>query len=492
MSSYTNAFKDMISLTAATLTAAVVWGCRQTNDGAQPTMSPRAAVPEASSSTALLDAAMASHGAAQIVQSLTDEVGPRLAGSPAGSAAVDWAVRTLRERGLANVHTEPVSVPHWQRGEDKGAVVSPVVQPLQLTALGGSIGTPAEGIEAEVVESSSLEALSTLARTDVAGKIVFFNVPTARTRDGSGYGKAVSVRWLGAVRAAELGALAVVIRSIGTDSNRLPHTGGMKREDKVPAVPAAALAIPDAELLHRLLAEHKKVKLQLKIGCRSFPNVESANVVGEIPGAASPDEIILLGAHLDSWDLGTGALDDGAGVGIVVNAAQLIGSLAHRPRRTIRVVLFANEENGLAGGRAYAQAHRAEASKHIAAYEADSGTGRAYALRYVGAPEARASLGTISAALKPLGIELVKDDAHGGADLSPLRDLGVPVVDLAQDFTTYFDFHHTANDTFDKIDPEALAQVSAATAVLADALANMGGDLGRAPPEKRDYFPKTK
>jgi len=278
----------------------------------------------------------------------------------------------------------------------------------------------------------------------------------------------------------------VVIRSIGTDHNRLPHTGMMRREPNEPTVPAAALSVPDAEILHRLLEAHKSVALHLYLGCRWLPDVESANVIGEIPGALRADEIVLLGAHLDSWDLGTGALDDGAGVGIVMHAAQLIGSLPQRPQRTVRVVLFANEEHGLSGGRAYALAHRAEAAKHIAALEADAGTEGGYALRFLGSPETRGRLAEIAADLQPMGIDFVGDDAHGGADLGPLRALGVPMVDIAQDAATYFDYHHTANDTFDKINPEGLAQVTAAFAVIAEGIANLNGDLGRVPEEKRE------
>ncbi len=430
--------------------------------------------------------ALASRGATEIVRSLTDEVGPRPAGSAGYHAAVEWALRTLRERGFSNVHAEPVTVPHWERGEESAAVVSPVSQPLQLAALGGSIGTPPGGINAEVIEVESLDAVDKLGKAAVAGKIVYYNVPTARARDGSGYGKAVAVRAAGAQRAAALGAVGVVIRSIGTDHNRLPHTGMMRREPNELTVPAAALSVPDAELLHRLLEAHQSVALHLQLGCRWLPDVESANVIGEIPGAARPDEIVLLGAHLDSWDLGTGALDDGAGVGIVVHAAQLVGSLPRRPQRTVRVVLFANEEHGLSGGRAYALAHRAEAAKHIAALEADAGTEGGYALRFLGSPETRGRLAEIAAELQPLGIEFVGDDAHGGADLGPLRALGVPMVDVAQDATTYFDYHHTANDTFDKINPEGLAQVTAAFAVIAEGIANLNGDLGRVPEEKRE------
>lgn len=435
---------------------------------------------------ALREAALASRGAADVVQSLTDEAGPRLAGTRGDRAAVEWAVRTLTARGFTNVRTEPVAVPYWERGAESGAVVSPTWQPLSLTALGGSVGTAPSGLEAEVVEVDSLEGLDNLQRDAAKGKIIFFNAVMARARDGSGYGKAVPVRTLGAIRAAKLGAVGVVIRSIGTDHARLPHTGAMKRDPGAPAIPAAALSIPDAELLHRLLTQHKAVRLQLKLGCRWHADVQSANVIGEIPGSDRPEEIVLLGAHLDSWDLGTGAVDDGAGVGIVVQTGQLVASLSRRPRRTIRAVLFANEENGLSGARHYAQAHREELPRHVLAIEADSGTGRAYAVRFLGAAKDRPRVAQLVAELKPLGLELAEADAHGGADLSPLRLAGVPMLDVAQDVSSYFDIHHTANDTFDKIEPEALAQVSAAVAVIAYGVANLEGGMGRIPEEKRN------
>ncbi len=471
---------DWLLLWAGVALGAAIQGCACSHAGGGGPASPLAAP-----SSRLRDAALASRGASELVRSLTDEVGPRLAGSSGSKAAVEWAVRTLQQRGFDNVRAEPVTVPHWERGEESGAVVAPRFQPLQLTALGGSVGTGLEGIEAEVVEVDSLEALSKLPPAAVAGKIVFYDIPMPRSRDGTGYGKAVPARGVGAMRAAALGAVAAVIRSVGTDHNRLPHTGAMRRDEKAPTVPAAALSVPDAELLHRLIAEHKTVRLRLKLGCRWLPDAESANVVAEISGAGKSEEIVLLGAHLDSWDLGTGALDDGAGVGIVVHAAQLVGSLPRRPPRTIRVVLYANEENGLSGAHAYAHAHQFEAARHIAALEADAGTGRAYGVRFLGEPQARGRLAEIAAALQPLGIDLLGDDAHGGADLGPLRALGVPMIDVAQDVSAYFDYHHSANDTFDKIDPEALAQVSAAFAVLAEGIANLDGDFGRVPEEKR-------
>jgi hypothetical protein len=468
----------LLRSTGVALGLLVAQGCASTQGGTR-------ASAAASHRSRLREAALASRGAAELVRSLTDEVGPRLAGSSGSKAAVDWALRTLRDRGFVNVRAEPVTVPHWERGEESGAVVASRVQPVQLTALGGSIGTSSDGIEAEVIEVDSLEALSKLDPGTVAGKIIFFNVVMARTRDGTGYGKAVPVRGVGSMRAAALGAVGVVIRSVGTDHNRLPHTGAMRRDPNSPTVPAAALSVPDAELLHRLIAENKSVRFRLKLGCRWLPDAESANVIGEIPGSEKPDEVVLLGAHLDSWDLGTGAIDDGAGVGIVIHSAQLVGTLSQRPKRTIRVVLFANEENGLSGSFAYAHAHHFEAGKHIAALEADAGTNRAYGLRYLGAPEARQRLEEIAAELRFLGIQLVGEDAHGGADLGPLRALGVPMVDVAQDVSSYFDVHHTANDTFDKVDAEGLAQVSAAFAVLADGIANLEGDFGRVPEGKR-------
>jgi len=470
---------------------AVLTGCASANSSSGADLSRQASTDgsEPGALGALRQAALASHGAADVVKSLTDNVGPRLAGSKGDRAAVEWAIRTLTASGFSNVHTEIVTTPHWERGAESGAVVSPAWQPLSLTALGGSVGTPPSGIEAEVVEVDSLDALEKLEKNAAKGRIVFFNSVMNRARDGSGYGKAVSVRSLGAIRAAKLGAVGVVIRSIGTGSDRFPHTGAMRRDQGTPSIPAAALSIPDAELLHRLLAQHKSLRMQLKLGCRWLADVESANVIGEIPGTERADEIVLLGAHLDSWDLGTGAVDDGAGVGIVVHAGHLIASVPRRPRRTIRAVLFANEENGLSGARQYAQAHLDELPRHVLAMEADAGTGRAYAVRFLGAAQDRPRVAQLVAELKPLGLEMVEADAHGGADLSPMRPAGVPMLDIAQDVSTYFDVHHTANDTFDKIDPDALAQVSAAVAVIAYGFANLETEIGRVPEEKRNPEP---
>jgi hypothetical protein len=425
----------------------------------------------------------ASHAYA-IVRSLTDEVGARPAGSPGDKAAVVWAQRTLTANGFANVHTEKVTVGHWQRGvETASIVVGGITRALTVTALGGSAATAPAGLEAEVVEVPSMAALRELDKNAAAGKIVFVDVHTRRTRDGHGYGEAVGVRYSGAGIAKKIGAAALVIRSIGTDHDRMPHTGAQAHDDK--GIPAAALSNPDADLLHRALAENKGLKLRLTLGPKRLADEESANVVGEITGREKPDEVVVLGAHLDSWDLATGAIDDGAGVGIVVDAARLVGAMTIKPRRTLRVVLFANEEHGLDGGTAYAKAHAADAAKIVAAYEADLGADRAFATRYLGAPEQRPRFAKIAELLAPLGVEADMSDAWGGSDIGPLRGLGVPMIDVAQDATRYFDWHHTANDTFDKIDEAQITQVVAAVATITYAVADMDGDLGRVPEDKR-------
>jgi hypothetical protein len=422
--------------------------------------------------------------AAEWVRELTDRAGARLAGSAGDREAVAWAVETLRSQGFAKVRAEKVRVPVWQRGIERGEVTAPYSHALALTALGGSVSTPASGLQAELVGMGSLDALDEAGET-VRGKVVFFNTRMARTRDGSGYGKAVRVRGEGAIRAAKRGAVGILIRSIGTDNNRLPHTGAMRYDPAVPKIPAAALSNPDADLLERLLQGGKPVHVRFTLGCQTLPDAESANVAGEIAGRERPEEIVLLGAHLDSWDLGRGAIDDGAGCAIVLEAARLIGGLPRRPRRTIRVVLFANEENGLAGGRAYAETHAAELPRHTAAIEADFGTGAPLGFRWNAGPSAQAWLAGPAALLAPLSAGGMEQGGHGGADISRLVTSGVPLFGLLQDGTTYFDYHHTANDTLDKIDTESLDKAVAAVAVLAYCLADSPEPIERIPEERR-------
>jgi carboxypeptidase Q len=434
----------------------------------------------AATAAALHQKALGGTRAFEIVRSLTTEVGPRPAGSKAYDAAVVWGLAKMKELGFSNVHAEKATVPHWVRGEESGEIVAPYPQPVHLAALGGSVGTPEGGIEAEVIEVPSLDAVAKLDPARVKGKIVFYDVHMERSKDASGYGRAVGVRGAGASAAAKLGAVAVLIRSIGTDSNRTPHTGAMHYADGVTKIPAAALSIPDAELLGQEIASGKPVTFRLKLGAHTLPDVETASVVGDIPGREKPDEIVLLGGHLDSWDLGTGAIDDGAGVAIMMEAARQIAQLPQKPRRTIRVVLFANEEFGTSGAKAYAAAHQGELARHRMAGESDLGSGRVWRISSHVDP---ASLPVVAALAKLLGVEQGENSSGGGADLGPMSPARVPILSLAQDATTYFDLHHTSNDTLDKIDPKDLDQNVAAWAAVAYAIAEMPGDLGRAPAE---------
>jgi len=454
--------------------------------GAAAAASPSGDVPDETLRLArdLCESAAKGTRAADWVASLTDRVGPRLAGSPGDRESIAWALATLRALGFERVRAEPVRVRVWRREAESGEVVAPHRLPLVLTALGGSVATPADGVEAEVFRVHSLEELDSAA-AGAAGKIVFFDKKMERAADGSGYGRAVDVRSHGASRAARHGALGVLIRSIGTDDNRLPHTGGLDYEDGAPRIPAAALAIPDAELLARLLDAGERVRVRFRLVCGDSGEADSANVVGEVTGSRKPDEIVLLGAHRDSWDLGTGAIDDAAGCGIVLEAARRIRELSRRPARTIRVVLYANEENGGAGGKEYARAHAEELPKHAAALEADAGTGRPRGLSWLAGSSAAPTLAAIAPALAPAGAASLFPEGTGGADITPLRAAGVPVFAVLQDATRYFDYHHTANDTFDKIERDGLDRTTAAVAAFAYAAADLVQPFERVPPEKR-------
>ncbi len=417
-----------------------------------------------------------------LVESLTTEVGPRMAGSPADKAGVDWAVAKLKELKFDKVWTEPVSFPYWVRGEETARVVSPFPQPLWVTALGYSVGTPANGIEADIVEIPTYEMLLETEAAKVKGKIVYISNRMQRHHTGRGYGPAVVARTRGASAAAKLGAAALLIRSIGTDNNRMPHTGVMRYEDGVKQIPAAALSNPDADLLSAMVRRGKPVRVHLQLGCRMQGTASSANVIGEIHGREKTEEVVLLGAHLDSWDKGTGAVDDGAGVAIVIEAAHLIAGLESRPRRTIRVVLFSNEEQGIFGGRAYAQKYGATLAQHALASESDFGAGRIWGFRAQVLETALPAIEQIAAALEPLGIVKQPEPGAGGADLGPMRRLGMPAVSLLQDGSDYFDWHHTDNDTLDKIDPKALNQNVAAYAVFGYLAAEAPVAFGPLPP----------
>jgi len=423
--------------------------------------------------------------ASEWARGLVDTAGPRLSGSPGDKAAIAWGLATLKSLGFANVHAERVMAPHWQRGVETGEVTAPHPHKLFLAALGGSVGTPESGLEADVLEVGSLEELAAKKEADVRGKIVFFNKRMRRTADGAGYGETVPVRGGGASRAAKLGAVGVLIRSVGTDSNRTPHTGSLKYEEGVPKIPAAALSNPDADLLERLGREGKPLRVHFTLGCRDLGLAETANVIGDIPGRGKPEQIVLLAGHRDSWDLGEGAIDDAAGCGVVIEAARLIGALSQRPRRTIRVILVGNEENGLAGGRAYQADHEAELPRHVAALESDLGAGRPTGFSWNAGPSAEPLVREIAALLEPLGGNDVRSTGAGGADISRLVLAGVPLFTVRQDASRYFDWHHTANDTFDKIEPESLDRVTAAVAVFAYVAASVPEPFERIPAEKR-------
>lgn len=441
---------------------------------------PVAAAPDDSLTlaTQLRERAMAGSGAFDLVESLTTEVGPRMAGSPGDARAVAWAVAKFRSLGFDTVYIEPVRFPAWRRGHERAEVLSPFPQPLHLTTLGYSIGTGGAALEAEVVEFATLDALKAAAAGSLDGKIAYVSNRMQRFRSGKGYGEAVAARGAASI-AAQRGAVAYLLRSIGTDHDRLPHTGVMRYEEGVRQIPAAALSNPDADLLSNMLRRGQKVVLRLDIDAGMEGEYESANVIGEVRGSERPDEVVVIGGHLDSWDLGTGAIDDAAGVAISARAAALIAALPRRPRRTIRVIAYANEEQGLIGGFQYAQAHADEVKQHVIGAESDFGAGRIYAFATSPVPEAtRAVVETIATALAPLGIEYRPGEGGAGPDVSPMVQRGMAWAWLAQDGSDYFDWHHTANDTLDKVEAKALDQNVAAYAVFAWLAADSLADFG--------------
>lgn len=416
-----------------------------------------------------MDAAQQGNEAYSLVEALTTRIGPRLAGTDAEARARRWAAATLEELGFENVRVEPFEVPLWLRGEERAEIVTPFPQPLEITTLGGSTATGPEGVEAEVVVFDSLDGLKQAQPDSLRGKIVFINEYMDRSKDGSGYGRAVLKRLAAASDARRNGAVAALIRSVGTSSHRFPHTGSMLLDGGTSGagVPAAALAAPDADQLQRALDYGEPVVVRLVLRPRSLAPAPSGNVIGEIVGRDSPEEIVLVGAHLDSWDLGTGAVDDGAGVGIVVGAAKvLMDELPVAPRRTIRVVLFGSEEVGYYGAKAYSRRHEDALSGHIVAAESDFGSGDIWRFDTRVAEEKLPHARAIGEVLAPLGITLGNNDASGGPDLRYLRATGVPIINLLQDGHDYFDLHHTPNDTLDKIAPDALDQNVAAYAAF--------------------------
>jgi hypothetical protein len=421
----------------------------------------------------LMAAALNSSHGYETLAYLSDNIGPRLSGSKNAAAAVQWTAKRLRSWGI-DARTEKVMVPHWIRGAESARLVSHNDQRLVLTTLGGSVATPAEGIVADVVEARTFDELKTVA---VRGKIVFFSnsmdMDLVRAgRSFEAYRKAQEFRTKGADQASPYGALAVVIRSVGSDSLRTAHTGAVRYEGKVKKIPAAALTAEDALLIHRLLAKSENVRMHLVLRPRTLEDLESANVVAEIRGRERPDEIVLVGAHLDSWDLGTGAIDDGAGVAMVMETMRLIHDLGLTPKRTIRAVLFMNEENGGRGGKQYFADHKSE--KHIAAIETDAGSAAPRGFLTTLKGDALSRFEARMQMLDRVGAAKFDNAEHTGADTTPLIDAGVTGFGLVPDQRHYFDYHHSAADTLDKVDPHELAQNTAALAALTWVLAEQG------------------
>ncbi|MBL8536586.1 MAG: M20/M25/M40 family metallo-hydrolase [Hyphomonadaceae bacterium] len=462
----------LVALGLATLAFASSAEAQQTPPGFTQAINPTATPPQAAPITPaqqrnidrLQAAALASDHAYEIVESLVTEVGPRLAASEAEARARDWAVAMLRANGFSNVRIEPFTIPYWDATREEAHIVStPGAQPMVAAALGGSPSTPAGGLEAEVVRFPDIAALEAADDSAVAGRIVFIDERMTRTQDGSGYGVAVRKRGRCAPVAQGKGALGCLIRSVGTDPHRFAHQGGSSRQAEGASLPAMAISPADADVLARLVARGA-TRVRMTIEAEMRENAPSGNVIAEIPGRERPEEIVLLAAHLDSWDMGQGAVDDGAGVAIITAAARLIRELPRRPRRTIRILLAGSEENGVHGGAAYGRAHANE--NHIVALESDFGAGRVWRFDTRFADTAMPHARAFQRALAPLGVGPGDNEAGGGADVGALRQAGVPVVDLAQDGSDYFDLHHTPNDTINMIDPAALRQNVAAWATF--------------------------
>jgi carboxypeptidase Q len=415
----------------------------------------------------IIGAALTSDTAYRRLAWLTDRIGHRLSGSESLERAVAWAVSEMKRDGLDNVRAEKVMVPHWVRGEESLELLEPASRRLSMLGLGNSVGTPPEGITAEAVVVRNFDELEALGEK-VRGKVVVYNVPFTT------YGQTVAYRGAGASRAAKYGALAAIVRSITPVSLQTPHTGSLRYSEDSPKIPAAAVTIEGAELLQRMYDRGERPKVRLKMEARFLPDAESANVVAELKGTERPDEVVLVGGHLDSWDVGQGAHDDGGGCIVSWEVARLLKSLKLRPRRTIRVVLFTNEENGVRGGNGYRDAHKAEVGKHVLAIESDIGVFRptGFGLSDEASPQARADFVEIARLLAGIRADRIDPDGEG-TDIGPIVREGVTGASLNVDASHYFDIHHTQADTFDKVSPQELAACVAAMTVMAYVVADM-------------------
>ncbi|EAQ96444.2 M20/M25/M40 family metallo-hydrolase [Congregibacter litoralis] len=423
----------------------------------------------------LRDTAMQGSMAYEIVESLTTEVGPRLAGTAAEARARDWAVAKLESLGFDGVRVEPFTIEGWERGAESAELIDPYPQPLSFTTLGGSVATPDSGIEADVAFFATLADLEAAAPGSLEGKIAFVSHAMQKTQDGSSYGFHGRLRRSGASIAASKGAVAILIRSIGTDSHRMPHTGSMRYDPEIGKIPAAALSNPDADQLERIHARGETMRVRLNVQPIFTGESETGNVIVDIRGTEHPDEVVIIGGHLDSWDLGTGAIDDGAGIGIATAAAKLILDSGKRPKRSIRLIFWGAEEVGLLGGFAYLERHKKDLDKQIIGTESDFGAGKIWQLNSRVSAEAQPLVDKMAELLAPIGVAPGSSDSPGaGPDLTPLVRAGMPSLRLNQDGRDYFDLHHTPDDTLDKINPHDLDQNVAAFAVFAWLAADTG------------------
>lgn len=419
----------------------------------------------------LTAAALADSAAWNKIAELADRFGHRLSGSAALEQAHDWILDRMKAEGLENVRGEPVMVPRWVRGREHAAMIQPRFGNLPMLALGGSIGTPPGGITAEVLVVTSFDDLRARA-SEARGKIVLFDVPFTT------YGATVQYRGTGAIEAAKAGAVASMIRSVGPFGMRTPHTGAMRYDPAVPRIPHFAITAEDASMIHRIQNRGERVVVTVEMSAMTLPDAPSKNVIGEIRGSEKPDEIVVMGGHTDSWDVGTGAMDDAGGVIIAWEAVRLMKQLGLRPRRTIRVVGWTNEENGGRGGAGYRDAHQAELANHILAIESDGGVFRPTGFGFTGSEAARNILKRIAPLLKPVGADSIGPNG-GGADIGPIMALGVPGAGHNVDETRYFWYHHTEADNVDKLDPRDVAMNVAAMAILAFVVADLDERLPR-------------
>jgi hypothetical protein len=450
----------------------------------------------------LIGEAMVSDDAYDDLAFLCDRIGHRLSGSAQLDSAIAWAARRMSVDGLGNVRAEEVVVPVWVRGDERAALLEPARHELSILGLGMSVGTREGGVTAEVVVVGSFAELDSIGAAAVRGRIVLFDVPYTN------YGETVRFRSDGPSRAARHGAVAALVRSVGPISYDTPHTGSLSYVDSLPKIPAAAVTIENATMMRRMFERGETVRARLEMGAERRPDAPSANVVGEVVGSERPDEVVVIGGHIDSWDVGQGAQDDGVGCVIAMEAARLIRRLDLRPRRTIRVVLYTNEENGVAGAKAYRDRHRGALANHVAAIETDSGNGPCQGFRLDVRPLPRAEGGAgadttvaraaadsaaqaalamlreIAPLLEPLGATEMKTGGSG-ADVGPLAAEGVAALGMEHDTSHYFDVHHSHADTFEKIDRQALARNVASMAVMAYVLADMPGRLRETPESER-------